>query len=125
MIGKLDIMFYGADGKSKYHYNKSINHIKDCIVCVKANQSIINDNFYGDMIKNNKYYLPFKDCTYSFLDKKTCTYGELPNIHFTYKINRYFPKFNKTDHDDLMNKVMLNASSVAELQKVAVELVQD
>jgi hypothetical protein len=107
MIGKLDIMFYGADGKRKYHYNKSIKHIKDCIVCIKANQSIINDNFYDDMIKNNKYYLPFKDCIYSFLDKKTYTYGELPNIHFTYKINRYFPKFNKTDYDDLMNKVII------------------
>jgi len=107
MIGKLDIMFYGADGKRKYHYNKSIKHIKDCIVCIKANQSIINDNFYDDMIKNNKYYLPFKDCIYSFLDKKTYSYRELPNIHFTYKINRYFPKFNKTDHDDLMNKVFI------------------
>ena len=27
MIGKLDIMFYGADGKRQYHYNKSIKHI--------------------------------------------------------------------------------------------------
>ena len=66
MIGKLDIMFYGADGKRKYHYNKSIKHIKDCIVCIKANQSIINDAFYDEMIKNNKYYLPFNDCIYSF-----------------------------------------------------------
>ncbi len=38
MIGKLDIMFYGAHGKRKYHYNKSIKHIKDCIVCIKANK---------------------------------------------------------------------------------------
>ena len=51
MIGKLDIMFYGADGKRKYHYNKSIKFIKDCIVCIKANQSIINDAFYDEMIK--------------------------------------------------------------------------
>jgi hypothetical protein len=26
MIGKLDIMFYGADGKKKYQYNKRIKH---------------------------------------------------------------------------------------------------
>ena len=117
MIEKLDIMFYGADGKRKYHYNKSIKHIKDCIVCIKANQSIINDNFYDDMINNNKYYMPFKDCIYSFLDKKTYTYGELPNIHFTYKINRYFPKFNKTDHDDLMNKVVIPIYPDEEEQK--------
>ena len=38
MIGKLDILFYGADGKRKYHYNKSIKHIKDCIICIKANK---------------------------------------------------------------------------------------
>ena len=61
MIGKLEILFYGADGKRKYHYNKSIKHIKDCIICIKANKTIINDKFYDEMIKNNKYYLPFHD----------------------------------------------------------------
>ena len=107
MIGKLDIMFYGADGKRKYHYNKSIKHIKDCIVCIKANKTIINDKFYDDMIKNNKYYLPFNDGIYSFKDKKLYSYDELPNIHFTYKINRNFPKYNKEDYDDLMDKVII------------------
>jgi len=61
MIGKTDILFFGADGKRKYHYNKSIKHIKDCIICIKANQTIINDKFYDEMIKNNKFYLPFND----------------------------------------------------------------
>ena len=28
MIGKLDIMFYGADGKRQYHYNKASNILK-------------------------------------------------------------------------------------------------
>ena len=46
MIGKLDILFYGADGKRKYHYNKSIKHIKDCIICIKANKTIVNNKFY-------------------------------------------------------------------------------
>jgi hypothetical protein len=107
MIGKLDIMFYGADGKRKYHYNKSIKHIKDCIVCIKANKTIINDAFYDNMIKNNKYYLPFNDGIYSFKDKKLYSYDELPNIHFTFKINRNFPKYNKQDYDDLMEKVII------------------
>jgi len=107
MIGKLEIMFYGADGKRKYYYNKSIKHIKDCIVCIKANKAIINDKFYDNMIKNNKYYLPFNDCIYSFLDKKTYKYNELPNIHFTYKINRNFPKYIERDYNELMNKVII------------------
>jgi hypothetical protein len=107
MIGKLDIMFYGADGKRQYHYNRSIKHIKDCIVCIKANKTIINDKFYDNMIKNSKYYLPFNDGIYSFKDKKLYTYDELPDIHFTFKINRNFPKYNKTDYDDLMNRVII------------------
>jgi len=107
MIGKLDIMFYGADGKRKYHYNTSIKHIKDCSIVVKANKSIINNDFYNDMIKNHKYYLPFNDGIYSFKEKKLYTYQELPNIHFTFKIKRNFPKFNKQDNDDLMNKVII------------------
>lgn len=107
MIGKLEIKFFGADGKRKYYYNKSIKHIKDCIVCIKANQNIINNKFYDDMIKNNKYYLPFNDGIYSFKDKKLYQYRELPNVHFTYKINRNFPKFDKKSHDDLMNKVII------------------
>jgi len=107
MIGKLDIKFYGADRKRKYQYNKSIKHIKDCIVCIKANKSIINDKFYDNMIKNNKFYLPFNDGIYSFKDKKLFKYNELPNIHFTYKINRNFPKFNKKDYKELMDRVII------------------
>jgi len=106
MIGKLEIMFYGADGKRKYYYNKSIKHIKDCIVCIKANKAIINDKFYDDMMKNNKYYLPFNDGIYSFKDKKLFQYSDLPNVHFTYKIKRNFPKFVQKDYDDLINKVI-------------------
>lgn len=106
MIGKLEIMFLGADGKRKYYYNKSIKHIKDCIVCIKANKAIINDKFYDNMMKNNKYYLPFNDGIYSFKDKKLFQYSELPNIHFTYKIKRNFPKFVQKDYDDLIDKVI-------------------
>jgi hypothetical protein len=107
LIGELDILFYGADGKRKYHYNKSVKHIKNCIICIKANKSIINNKFYDDMIKNNKFYLPFNDGIYSFKEKKLFKYNELPNIHFSYKINRNFPKFIKEDYEELMNKVII------------------
>ena len=80
-------MFFGADGKRKYCYNNSIKHIKDCIICIKANQDIVNDAFYDEMIKNNKYYLPFNDGIYSFKHKKLYNYNDLPHIYFTYKIN--------------------------------------
>ena len=107
LIGKVDIKFLGADGKRKYSYNKSIKHIKDCITCVRANQSLINNKFYEDMIKNNKYYLPFSDGIYSFKEKKLYSFNELPNVNFTYKIDRNFPKFHKDDYDELMDKVII------------------
>ena len=117
MIGSLDIMFYGADGKRLYNYNKSIKHIKDCIVCIKANKTIINDKFYNDMIKNNKYYLPFNDGIYSFKDKKLYDYKDLSNIHFTFKINRNFPKFNQKDYDELMDRVIIPIYPIKEERK--------
>lgn len=106
MIGKIDIKFYGADGKRKYNYNTSIKHIGDCIKVIKSNQTIIDDEFYNKLLDNNKYYLPFIDGIYSFKENRLYTYEDLPNIHFTYKINRKFPKFNQEDYDELMNRVI-------------------
>ncbi len=47
------------------------------------------------MIKNNKYYLTFYAGIYSFKDQKLYSYDELPDIHFTYKLNNKFPRYNK------------------------------
>jgi hypothetical protein len=66
LIGKLGIKFYGADGKRIYAYNKSIKHLKHCIICIRANQSTINNKFFDDMTKSKKCYLPFRDVIYSF-----------------------------------------------------------
>jgi hypothetical protein len=77
MIGKLDIEYYGSDCKRKYRYKKSIKHIKDCITCIRANETVIDDNLYDTMIKNKKYYLPFIDDIYSFKDKKLFSYEDL------------------------------------------------
>ncbi len=95
LIGKLDIKFYGSDGKRKYSHNKSIKPIKDCITCIRANQSIIKNKLYDEMIENNKDYLPFHDGIYSCKEKKFCSYKVLPHINFSYKIDRNFPHFNK------------------------------
>jgi len=107
LIGKLDIKFLGIDGKRKYSYNKSVKHIKDCIVCIRANQSIIDNNFSNNMIKNNKYYIPFRNGIYSFKDKKLYPFNELPNVNFTYKIDRNFPKYDEQAYQKLMNKVII------------------
>ena len=102
-------MFYGADGKRLYHYNKSIKHIKDCIVCIKANKTIINDRFYD--------YLLFNDGIYSFKDKKLYNYTDLSNIYFTFKINRNFFKFNQKDYDELMDRVIIPIYPIEEERK--------
>ncbi len=51
--------------------------------------------------------MPFNDGIYSFKEKQLYSYDELHDIHFTYKINRNYPKFNKKDNDDLMNKAII------------------
>ncbi len=75
-------------------------NVFDCIICIKANKTIIDNNFYDNIIKNNIYYLPFNNGIYSFKDKKLYSYDKRHDIHFTYKINRNFPKYNK--------KIMMN-----------------
>jgi len=107
MIGKLDIKFYGADGKRKYNYNKSVKNIKNCIIAIKANRTIINDKFYDNMIKYNKYYIPFNDGIYSFKEKKLYKYEELPNVNFTFNINRNFPIFNQLDYNKMMDRIII------------------
>ncbi|KAJ1640866.1 hypothetical protein T492DRAFT_1138723 [Pavlovales sp. CCMP2436] len=52
-------------------------------------------------------YLPFNDGIYSFVDKKLYSYDELPDVNFTQKINRNFPKFNQVDHDEMMKRVLM------------------
>ena len=91
MIDCLDIMFYGVDGKRLYHYYKSIKHIKDCIVCIEANKTIVNDKFCDDMIRIiNIISLIKLMMVFILLEKKLYKYSELPYIHFTFKINRIF-----------------------------------
>ncbi len=45
LIGKIDVRFYGADGERQHSYNTSIKLVKDCITCIRAKQSIINNKF--------------------------------------------------------------------------------
>ena len=99
MIGKLDIMFYGADGKRKYHYNTSIKHIKDCSIVVKANKSIINNDFYNDMIKNH-------NITYRlmmvFIHSKKRNFIHIKNYQIFISLLRL-----KETFQSLINKIMM------------------
>ena len=94
--------------KDAIHYNKSKKNITNCIKCIiKSDKIIVNDNFYNNIIKNTKYYLPFNDGIYSFIEKKLYKYEELPNIKFIQKINYDFPVFNQNDYDELMNRILI------------------
>lgn len=105
-IVSLDIRFVGSDGVRTYSYSNAVKHQKDCIKSIRNNRSIINDNFYNDIIRSNKYYLPFNNGLYSFKDKKLYSYSDLPNVYFTQKINRdYMPKIEK-DYIELLDKII-------------------
>jgi hypothetical protein len=47
MIGKLDIIFYGADGKRKYHYNKNkpSNILKIALFVLRQTNQLLMINF--------------------------------------------------------------------------------
>ena len=58
------------------------------------------------MIDNTKYYLPFHDGIYSFKEKTLYAHAELPNIHFAYKIDKNFPKYDKNDEEEFFIQIM-------------------
>ena len=106
MIADTDIRYLTTQDKS-IHYNKSKKNINNCIECILSSDKINIDNeFYNNIIRNTKYYLPFNDGIYSFLENKLYKYEELPNIRFIQKINRNFPVFNQEDYDELVNRVI-------------------
>lgn len=102
-----NIYFYGSDGQRLYNYSNAVSHQTKTITAIRNSDLIKVDN---EFIKNinikNKCYLPFNDGIYSFKDKKLFTYDELPDIPFTFKINRNFPKHNKSTYDDLFKRFL-------------------
>ena len=106
MIANTDIRYLTAQDKG-IHYNKSKKNINNCIKCILSSDKInIDNDFYNNIIRNTKYYLPFKNGVYSFIDKKLYKFEELPNIKFIQKIKRDFPDFNQEDYDELMDRVI-------------------
>jgi hypothetical protein len=106
MVADTDVRYLVKD--KSIHYNKSKKNINNCIKCILSSDKInIDNDFYNNIIRTTKYYLPFNNGVYSFLDKKIYKYEELPNIKFIQKINRDFPIFNQDDYDELMNRVII------------------
>ena len=107
MIEETEIRYYGGDGKTTVHYNRSKKNIKNCIDCILPSDKImVDDKFYNNIIKTTKYYLPFNNGVYSFLDKKFYTYEEKNDLKFIQKIKYDFPEFNQDDYDELMRRVI-------------------
>ncbi len=62
-----------------FYCAKSIKHIKDCTICIKLNESNLDDNFYNNLIKT-KYYQPIPDGIYSIKDKKLFSFEDSSDI---------------------------------------------
>jgi hypothetical protein len=100
-----NIQFVLMDGSYK-SYSKSNANQEKCMKQIIAFGFENNDNFYDDILNSTKCYLPFKDCMYSFKDKRTYTYAEKPDIHFVQRINRNFPTRNEKDIKHVMDKIL-------------------
>jgi hypothetical protein len=108
MVAETDIRYFTGQNDKSVHYNHSKKNINNCIKCILPSDKINVDNdFIKNIIKTTKFYLPFNDGIYSFLDRKLYKYEELPHIKFLLKIKRNFPPFIQEDYDELMNRVLI------------------
>ena len=99
------IQFVLMDG-SYESYPKSNANQEKCMKQIIAFGFENNDSFDDDILNSTKCYLPFKDCMYSFKDKRTYPYDEKPDIHFVQRINRNFPTRSEGDITHVMNKIL-------------------
>lgn len=67
---EIDIWYYDSKGDEK-SYTGEGGECDKIIKDIRAELSIIDDNFVSKTNLNNKNYLPFKNGIYSFMDKKT------------------------------------------------------
>lgn len=104
-INNANIQYQLTDGSYK-SYSKSNSNQEKCIKQIIAFGFENNDKFYDDSLDSSKTYLPFKDCIYSFKDKRTYTYAEKPDIHFVQNINRNFPTKNEEHIQYVKTKIL-------------------
>jgi uncharacterized protein YfkK (UPF0435 family) len=88
-------------------YTNDLRNCKLVIDEIRNSLDIINNSFVDEMTQKNKLYLPFRDGIYSFVKKELIPYENLPDVNFTFKINRNFPVFDKTAHADMMEKLLI------------------
>ena len=93
-------------GENLRRYSGFKSNINNCKELIYKTGFKIDNDFITYNLNKSIYYLPFKDCVYSFKDKTTYDYDEL-DICFTQFINRDFPhEFIQEDYDELLNRVI-------------------
>ena len=93
-------------GEGKYkNYSGFKSHISSCYKLILSTGFQTQNDFIKNNLNKGKYYLPFKDCVFSFIDGKTYSYDDL-NICFTQQINRNFPKYVAEDYEELLRRVI-------------------
>jgi hypothetical protein len=89
-----------------FRYSGFSSHINKCKSLILLTGFKVDNNFINDNLNKSLYYLPFKDCIYSFKDKKTYNYDDI-DICFTQFIDRDFPhQFIQEDYDELLTRVI-------------------
>lgn len=95
----------GDNGKFR-QYTQTVKNINNCYKAILSIAFEEDPDFYDDMLKSNKGYLPFLDGVYNFKDKKLYTYEEKPDVIFTKKINRKFPIRNQDKINEVKKKIL-------------------
>jgi hypothetical protein len=93
LVSNLDIRKEGLLSTLVYSRNKKA--INDCVDIILADDSYTDNTFVDKLFYSNLYYLAYLNGIWSFKDRKLYTYEELPDVHFTKRINRDFNKGDK------------------------------
>jgi hypothetical protein len=101
-----NIIYAVGDNGQFRSYTQSIKNINNCYKAILSIAFEEDPDFFNNMLKSNKGYLPFLDGVYNFKDKKLYTYEEKPDVIFTKKMNRKFPIRNQDKIDEVKTKIL-------------------
>lgn len=89
------------------YYSSSNSHKKACYDEMLNIVFVNNKNFYDDIILKSKGYIAFEDCIYSFVENRTYTYDEKPDIYFIQNIGRKFPVRNEENIKFALDNILM------------------
>ena len=106
MITECNILYpLGDDMRS---YSSSHTKKKNCYrdILTEVQNFCTDEKFYDQLFNSNLYHLAFKDCIYSFKERKTFCYNDVLHICFSQKISYDFPDRDEDKIKEVYDRII-------------------